>query len=236
MREAGRIAIRERAAIKKELKPDGSLVTSADRAIETFLSDTLTKLIPGTAVFGEEFGRSGTDLNGTWFIDPIDGTTNYSHGGPQWGSAIALLRGADIALGAVYLPDAGEAWVSAPGSGVMVNGRRLPPIPPGPIAKHDTVCYSESVSRLQMPIPGKMRCSGAFVTEAAAVCKQWSRGMVCIRESLYDVAACILFASELGAEIRYLDGRPLDIENRLNGERFESPWLIFPANSGFFVG
>ncbi|MEQ1823194.1 MAG: inositol monophosphatase [Fimbriimonadaceae bacterium] len=236
VREAGRIASSARTGLVRETKADGSVVTNADREVETFLREALTKLMPETAVWGEEFGHDGLGRRGTWLVDPIDGTTNYAAGSPQWGVSVALVQNLDLNIGLVALPDYAEIWTATKGNGVAVNGVKINPIQPGPVQRHETVCYSESVARLNLKIPGKMRCSGAFVIEGTWVCRQWYRGLVGVRERLYDVAACILFAEELGADVRYLDGSPLDIATLIQGSRFEKPWAIFPSGSGFFAG
>jgi myo-inositol-1(or 4)-monophosphatase len=234
-REAGRIATTIRPNLKRETKPDGSVVTNADREVETFLRDTLVRLVPGTTVWGEEFGHAEPGERGIWLVDPIDGTTNFAAGSPQWGVSISLVVDGIVKVGAVALPDYKEIWIGHAGGGVTVNGKEANAIPCGEIRRDETVCYSESVARLGLKIPGKMRCSGAFVIEGCWVCQQWYRGLVGVREQLYDVAACVLFAQELGADIRYLDGSDLDIPELLKGGRIAKPWMIFPKESGFFV-
>lgn len=231
--QAGRIATEARERLVREEKPDGSVVTNADREVETYLREVLPSLVPGTEIWGEEFGFSDPGTNGLWLVDPVDGTTNFAHRSPMWGVSIALLQGTKVALGAIILPDLNEIYLSAPGEGVICNGRKLPAIPAGAVLRRETVGYSESVMRLGIKIPGRMRCSGAFVVEGTWVMQQRYRGMVGVREQLYDVAPCLLFASELGAEVRYLDGSPFEIAPLTAPVKIAKPWIIFPAGSGF---
>lgn len=230
--QAGKIAQKARLQMVREEKPDGSVVTNADREVETYLRDVLPSLVSGTTVWGEEFGFSDPGPNGLWLVDPVDGTTNFAHGSPLWGVSIALWQDG-IALGAIILPDLGELYLSAIGAGVTCNGRTLDPIPVGQVLRRETVGYSESVMKLGIKIPGRMRCSGAFVVEGTWVMTQRYRGMVGVREQLYDVAPCLLFADELGAEVRYLDGSPFDRAALLAPVKIERPWIIFPRDSGF---
>jgi myo-inositol-1(or 4)-monophosphatase len=231
--QAGQIAIQARQQMVREEKPDGSVVTNADREVEQYLRSVLPSLLPGTTIWGEEYGFSDPGPEGLWLVDPVDGTTNFAHGSPLWGVSIALLRGTGISLGAIVLPDLGELYLAAAGEGVTCNGVPLPPIPPGEVMRRETVGYSESVMRLGIKIPGRMRCSGAFVVEGVWVMQQRYRGMVGVREQLYDIAPCLLFAQELGAEVRYLDGTPFDIGELTAPVKIAKPWIIFPAESGF---
>jgi fructose-1,6-bisphosphatase/inositol monophosphatase family enzyme len=80
-----------------------------------------------------------------------------------------------------------------------------------------------------------MRCTGAFVVEGAFVLQQRFRGLVGLREKLYDVAPCVLMALELGADVRYADGSPFLLEELKTDVHITEPWLIFPADSGFFL-
>ena len=231
--QAGKIACLARQHLVAEQKPDGSVVTTADREVETYLRDALTTLINGTTVWGEEFGHSKPGPSGLWLVDPVDGTTNFAHGSPLWGVSIALWSEGKIALGAIFLPDLNELYLSVAGGGVTCSGRPLPAIPAGQVLRRETVGYSESVMRLGIKIPGKMRCSGAFVVEGAWVMQQRYRGMVGVREQLYDIAPCLLFAAELGAEVRYLDGSCFEVEPLIDPVKITKPWIIFPRDSGF---
>src|SRR5580693_8924567 len=90
-RRAGEIALEARKSLKAELKPDGSVVTNGDRSVEEYLRPLLVDLVPGSTVWGEEFGYEEDGGKGWWLVDPVDGTTNYAFGGPYWGVSIALL-------------------------------------------------------------------------------------------------------------------------------------------------
>jgi len=230
---AGRLAQHSRRSMVRELKPDGSVVTNGDRDTEVFIRGELERLTPGLPVWGEEFGYAADAGEGVWLVDPIDGTSNYAVGSPLWGVSIGLVKGDQIELGVVALPDLDEVYLAMRGGGVCLNGEFLPPIPSGMVQKHQLVGYCESVSRLNLGVPGRQRCSGAFVVEGAWVATQRFRGMVGIREHLYDVAPCALMGLELGGDVRYVDGTPFDIVPLKEGGRIERPWIIFPSDTGF---
>ena len=235
-RKAGKIAQEARQVLSRELKPDGSIVTNGDRVVEEFLRVELPKIVDAP-IWGEEFGYATESEKGVWTVDPVDGTTNYSFDSPLWGVSIALVKGDAVELGAVFLPDLDEMYLASLGGGSFCNGNRMAPIPKGPIEKFETVSYNDNVLQ-RCPgekLPGKMRCSGAFVVDGAFVAQQRYRGLIGVREKLYDMAACVCICRELCADVRYLDGEPLSISARREDQAIAKPWVIFPAETGFVL-
>ena len=92
------------------------LVTAHDRAAEQVLYDRLTAARPDDAIVGEE----GTNRPGTsgvsWYLDPIDGTTNFVYGLPGWATSVAAGDGSGMLVGVVYIPSFGEVFSAARGS------------------------------------------------------------------------------------------------------------------------
>ena len=91
-------------------KADDDLVTIADREAEVALAEGLAKLHPEAAIVGEESVHADPSvmdrLSGTcWIIDPIDGTTNFLRGMPDWAVAIACASAGEIVLGVIFAPD-----------------------------------------------------------------------------------------------------------------------------------
>ena len=232
--EAGRIASNARDTLQAEIKPDGSILTNADQMVERFLRDRLGSLVPGAAVWGEEYGYSKQEPEGLWLVDPIDGTSNFRFGSPLWGVSIALLKGDTLELGVVNLPDLCETYLCAKGRGVTRNGKALPTIPPGKILPYELVSHGESIRTLTQT-PGKMRHAGAFVIDGCFVAAQRYRGLIGINERLYDIAACVLFCLELGADVRYADGTPFNLGELKTNVKVSRPWIMFPKESGFLL-
>jgi len=231
------IALQSRQILQIELKSDRSIVTNADREVETFLRKELAASFTGTGFWGEEFGRGDEGPNGLWLIDPIDGTSNFAFGSPLWGVSISLAVGDRIELGAIALPDLHEFYLAELGQGAVCNREPLSRIPAGEIKSHELVSYHDGILRQyqNQSIPGKMRCTGAFVIDGTFTAQQRFRGMIGKNERLYDVAAAVLICQELGAEVRYADGSTLDIPNLVRGTPFRKPWIIFPEGSGFHL-
>lgn len=234
-RASGEIALTIRADLQTTQKPDGSLVTLADKQIESMLRQVLPALVPGTSVWGEEEGFGTIGSAGIWLVDPIDGTSNFVFGGPLWGVSIALLVGEEMVLGVIYLPDLDRMYAAASGHGATCNGKPMPHVRPGKIESSELVSYSDhSLLSHGASLPGKMRYLGAWVAESAWFVEGWCRGVISWRTSLYDIAASIVIAKEVGADVRYADSsRPLVFSELLGVDRMEHPIVLLPQNSGF---
>src|SRR5499427_4338193 len=112
--------------LQVSLKGPGNFVTAADRRAEEILREELTKARPGYGFLGEESGRhEGTDRSHTWIVDPLDGTTNFLHGIPQFAISIALEREDTIVAGLVYNPANDELFTAERGKGAFLNDQRL---------------------------------------------------------------------------------------------------------------
>lgn len=108
-REAGLLACKMRAAkdgITINTKGPQDFVTAADLAVETLICERISKHFPHDAIIGEEGGRHGDTSTGeVWIIDPIDGTTNFMRGLPDWAISIACASEGELVLGVIFAPD-----------------------------------------------------------------------------------------------------------------------------------
>lgn len=117
--------------LQVSVKGPGDFVSQADLRAETILHEELSRARPGYAFLMEERGRSGGDnWSWRWIIDPLDGTTNFLHGIPQWAISIALQRRhpdgtCELAAALVYNPAANELFWAEKGVGAFLNERRL---------------------------------------------------------------------------------------------------------------
>ncbi len=107
-------------------KADNSEVTDIDRATEQAIVASLNSARPDYGIYGEEFGTSGpANVEATWVIDPIDGTTNFVRGVPVWGSLIALVHNEVPVVSVVSAPALGMRWWASVGDGAYFNGTRI---------------------------------------------------------------------------------------------------------------
>ena len=126
--EAGALLRRFYAeGVATEYKTDVDIVTEADRQSEALILSGLTKAFPEHGIFGEEGSRQRLDADYRWHVDPLDGTTNFSHGFPQFCVSLGLEHRPTNSLAAavLYDPLRDELFVAEAGKGAYLNGRRV---------------------------------------------------------------------------------------------------------------
>ena len=102
------------------------LVTDLDRDVERHVRESIHARFPAHAVVGEEFGRSGQlDAELTWYLDPIDGTTNFAHGLPWASFSLGLADRQGPLVGVVCDLDRGEVFTAVRGGGAWLDGRSI---------------------------------------------------------------------------------------------------------------
>lgn len=134
-REAGAL-LREyyHRGVRTEYKGDVDLVTEADRASEKLITSRLHDAFPSHGVYGEEGTRRGLDCEFRWYVDPLDGTTNFAHGFP----AFCVVLGCEqrnpglkpeedgaMVTGIIYDPLRDEMFVAERGAGATLNGQKI---------------------------------------------------------------------------------------------------------------
>ncbi len=110
--------------VKVASKGRSDFVTEVDRAAEQAIVDILLKAYPDHAILAEESGASG-DSEYTWIIDPLDGTTNFIHGFPQYAVSIALRHREHVTQAVVFDPTRNELFTASRGRGAFLNERRI---------------------------------------------------------------------------------------------------------------
>lgn len=106
-------------------KRPSDLVTEADRRSETLIVERLQKHFPKHAVMSEEGGGQKIDSDYRWFVDPLDGTTNFAHKFPVFCVTLGLAFRGELIAGVVYDPTREELFTAEKGSGAFLNGERL---------------------------------------------------------------------------------------------------------------
>ena len=114
-----------RQRIGYELKGDHDLVTAADKASEKLIVAALQAAFPDHSIVAEEGGGQQTRSEYTWYVDPLDGTTNFAHGFPIYNVSIGLEKGSELIAGVVYDPTRDELFSAERGSGAYLNGERI---------------------------------------------------------------------------------------------------------------
>ena len=114
--------------LKISVKQQSDFVTEVDRAAEAAIIDTLREAYPQHAILAEESGATAGnkgDSEYQWIIDPLDGTTNFIHGFPQYAVSIGLAQKGSMAHAVVYDPTRNELFTASKGGGAFLNDKRL---------------------------------------------------------------------------------------------------------------
>ena len=134
-REAGaRLAEFFAQGVKTEYKGDVDLVTVADRTVEKLIRGRLSEVFPDHGIYGEEGTREGLEREFRWYVDPLDGTTNFAHGFPQFCVSMGLERrpsgttpekDGKLVAGVIYDPLRDELFATEKGKGAYLNGQPI---------------------------------------------------------------------------------------------------------------
>lgn len=111
--------------LQAETKPDGSPVTSGDRASEAAILEVLRRERPADAIVTEESGDYAGDMAHRWFVDPVDGTRSYVRGIGSWATLVALTIDEQPSVGVIFAPALGQLAVAWTGGGAWLNGRPI---------------------------------------------------------------------------------------------------------------
>jgi myo-inositol-1(or 4)-monophosphatase len=219
-RKAGRSLKRDFGEVEHlqvSLKGPANFVTAADRRTEEVLRAELTKARPGYGFLGEEGGRQeGTDRSHCWIVDPLDGTTNFLHGIPQFAISIALEREGIVVAGVIYNPANEELFIAERGKGAFLNGQRLRVASRRRMAEAVVACglphlgrgdlglFRQEFGVVQEQVAGLRRFGAAALdlawVAAGRLDAYWERDL-----SPWDMAAGIVMVREAGGFVTDLD-------------------------------
>ena len=108
-----------------ELKGDFDLVTAADRASENLIVKALRAHFPSHSIVAEEGGGHEGSSEFRWYVDPLDGTTNFAHGFPVYNVTLALEQAGQMIAGVIADPTRDELFTAERGAGAFLNGQRI---------------------------------------------------------------------------------------------------------------
>jgi myo-inositol-1(or 4)-monophosphatase len=199
-------------------KGPGDFVSVADRKAEQILRDALEKARPGYGLVMEESGIvEGSDKTHRWHIDPLDGTTNFLHGLPQFCISVGLEREGQMVAGVIYDPIKDEMFIAERGQGAYLNNRRIRVAARTDMAEALVVCGIPHVGRGNHPqflkeaalvmaqAAGLRRLGSAALDLAYVACGRvdayWERGL-----NSWDIAAGIVLIRESGGFVSDADG------------------------------
>ncbi len=201
-------------------KGPGDFVSAADRKAEQVLREALEKARPGYGFVLEEGGVvEGSDRSHRWYVDPLDGTTNFLHGIPHFCISVGLERDGQIVAGVIYDPIKDELFIAERGAGAFLNNRRLRVSARRELSDAVVACGIPQVGRgshprflkelaVVMGASAGVRRLGAAALDLAYVAAgrqdaYWERDV-----QPYDIAAGLILVREAGGFVSNADGGP----------------------------
>ena len=196
-----------------------SVVCDADLASEKCILGIIHSHFPGDNIIAEESGRRWRDSEYTWVIDPLDGTSNFVAGIPWFGVQVALLRGTEPVLGAMYLPIEDTLYFAQAGKGACRNGKPVRVTAETDLQK--VLCafgfdppprrrVRESIELL-FRVAGAVRNTRATNSLVDFCYTIDGRLGACmnLKTMIWDIAPVALLLPEAGGKFTYLDGSPI---------------------------
>jgi len=227
-RSAGKVLVEMLGTISVRHKKNvRDLVTEADIAAQKTIESIVIGAFPEHRFLGEEGNLTSSSQHGSsefcWIVDPLDGTTNFVHGVPFFGTSIALARGTDVLCGVFYNPMTEEFFSAAQGQGAFLNGKRIHASTgqtlreslvgisfptsiqedsPDLTAFLKTVAVCQSIRRTGSTAMNMAYvAAGRFEAAWAFACHPW------------DIAAGIVLVQEAGGIVTKPDGSPVDFDD-----------------------
>jgi myo-inositol-1(or 4)-monophosphatase len=230
--------------VETEYKGSGTvdLVTAADRASEALIAEVLQQRFPTHSILGEEGTRREQAGDFQWYVDPLDGTTNFAHGFPVFCVSLGLTYKDELIAGAIYDPTRDEMFTAEKGAGAQLNDR------PIHVSKAETL----GVSLLATGFPSKKRHQNPNIhfyhqltLRSHGVRRAGSAALdlTCVASGRYDAfwefhlnpwdtAAGVLLVQEAGGVVTCFDGSPFRLQS---DEVLASNRVLHPELMRFFA-
>src|SRR6202790_4493408 len=236
-REAGALLMDYfRRCVAVEYKGEADLVTAADRASETLIRDRIRALWPSHDILGEEEGLIDTGSDYRWYVDPLDGTTNFAHGFPVFCVSMGLEHKGKLIAGVVYDPTRDEMFTAEAGLGAFLNQQRI----------HVSAIAKLSESLLATGFPSQkrhknpniffyhqitlrthgVRRAGSAALDLCSIAAGRFEGFWEFNLNPWDTAAGVLMVEEAGGKVTDFKGGPFQLNSR---ETLASNALLHPA-------
>jgi myo-inositol-1(or 4)-monophosphatase len=209
--------------VKTEYKGSGTVdvVTDADRASEKLIVESLRAAFPNHGIVGEEGSRTQSQGECLWYVDPLDGTTNFAHGFPVFCVSMGLVRNGEVIAGVVFDPTRNELFAAESGSGTTLNSRRI----------HVSRVPNLGESLLGTGFPSKkrhanpnihfyhqltlkshgLRRPGSAALDLTCVASARYDGYWEFNLNPWDTSAGVLLVEEAGGTVTHIDGSKFDV-------------------------
>lgn len=203
--------------IKVERKGNNDFVSEVDKKAEQIIINTILKAFPSHNILSEEQGELSNKSDVTWIIDPIDGTTNYIHGHPQYSISIAIKHDDKITHGIVFDPNRNDIYTAELGKGAQLNNGRLRVSKTSSLADSllatgfptynmDLLDRYLSIFKVMLESTSGQRRAGSAALDLAYVAAGMVDGFWEFALKPWDIAAGYLLVKEAGGLVCDFDG------------------------------
>jgi myo-inositol-1(or 4)-monophosphatase len=219
--------------VATEYKGDVDLVTEADRASEKLIVEKLKVAFPAQGVYGEEGTRAGLESEYRWYVDPLDGTTNFAHGFPAFCVILGLEKrtaglaadaDGELVAGVVYDPLRDEMFSVERGRGAWLNHRKISVSKTATVQESLTATGFPSQKRHSSPnihlyqqvtlrSHGVRRAGSAGLDLAYVACGRLD-GFWEFNLNPWDTSAGVLLVEEAGGSVTHFDGSAFTLDSR----------------------
>lgn len=201
-----------------------NLVTNVDRECEKAILDLIKSNFPEDQILAEESGEKDGAIDRRWLIDPLDGTTNYSHAYPFFAVSIGLEQEGEMVLGVVYNAVADEMFWAIKGEGAYLNGNALKVSGAGTLAEsllstgfppdtrntgYDNMLEFKTLTSKSHGV----RRDGSAALDLCFVAAGRTEGFWEMKLAPWDIGAGSLIVTESGGRVSNLEGGELDINS-----------------------
>ena len=237
--------------VATEYKGDVDLVTVADRTAEKLIRERLSEVFPEHGIFGEEGTRDRLDGEFRWYVDPLDGTTNFAHGMPQFCVSLGLEQrhkglapdeDGTMVAAVIYDPLRDELYAAERGRGARLNGRPMHVSSTPELAESLIATGFPSLKRNESPNihfyheftlrSHGVRRAGSAALDLAYVAAGRLDAFWEFNINPWDTAAGFLLVEEAGGKMTVFSGKPFRLDSR---EILASNGLIHAELVGLFA-
>ena len=209
--------------VKTEYKGTGTvdIVTEADRASEKLIVESLMEAFPSHGIVGEEGSRWQGSGEYLWYVDPLDGTTNFAHSFPVFCVSMGLAQKGEVIAGVIFDPTRNELFAAERGGGATLNGESI----------HVSKITRLGESLLGTGFPSKkrhlnpnihfyyqltlkthgIRRPGSAALDLSCVASGRYDGYWEFNLNAWDTSAGVLLVQEAGGKVTHIDGSKFDV-------------------------
>jgi myo-inositol-1(or 4)-monophosphatase len=207
---------------KVDFKSKHEILTAADLAAEKEIIKIISKNFPEHQILAEESGERKSESDYKWYIDPLDGTTNFSIHNPLWATSIGLSYKNKIVLGIVYSPSLDEFFYAEKGKGAYLNNKKIKVSKFSGEKVVNTFCHGSKQKNIKkaMRYYNKQKLTkfdarqlGSASVELAYVASSRVESITIPGVHSWDVAAGVLLVKEAGGRVTDFNNKTWDLDN-----------------------